>query len=611
MNELGELRPSQLIYTFGVGALIDLPNTSVLILGLDDWDTNYCTEIAEDRLLGAIQRRLGQQVKKLYLPPLSFDDGRDPTAPAIGVPVAPFPRWLRCPLCDALATIESGIFKLVQDPWRPDRTGYVHESCGKAKSNAPTSLPVRFLLACREGHLTDFPWVEYVHKQNMPCKPSRLTMRQFGAAGDASDIIIKCLECNEERRMTDAFDRDSFQIQCSGHHPHLRKIQSGGCEEEACTILLGASNSWFPLVMSALSIPTGSEDKLALRVEEQWSALKDIPSLEVARYVTAPSRMPALVEFTAEQIWRAIQARKQSGAEGDTEESDLKIDEWKVLTQNPPPAPTRDFRVTRGPAPRGFSEFFEETVLLERLREVRALLGFTRIESKGDFADAAYVDDGRETPLSRHSPVWLPTSEVRGEGVFLRLKEHALQSWEQQPDVRKLEQEFLQAHKSWRRLRKQNPLEGGFPGIRFVLLHSVSHALMRQIALECGYTAASVRERLYCRAVAQEHGPMAGILIYTAASDSEGTLGGLVQLGQSVTLGRHMQHALESMRICGSDPLCAEHSPEGDGRGVHGACCHACLFAPETSCERGNRFLDRTTLVGTFAGKAAEFFNIT
>ena len=96
MNELGDLRPSQLIYTFGVGALLDLPNTSALILGLDDWDTRYCTEITEERLLGAIQRRLGPQVKKLHLPPMTFeDDSRDPTAAAIGVPVAPFPRWLQ------------------------------------------------------------------------------------------------------------------------------------------------------------------------------------------------------------------------------------------------------------------------------------------------------------------------------------------------------------------------------------------------------------------------------------------------------------------------------------------------------------------------------------
>lgn len=611
MNELGDLRPSQLIYTFGVGALLDLPNTSVLILGLDDWDTRYCTEISEERLLGAIQRRLGPQVKKFYLPPLSFgDDNRDPVAPAIGVPVAPFPRWLRCPLCDTLSTIESGYFKLVQDRWRADRTRFVHDNCSRAPSSAPTALPVRFLLACREGHLTDFPWVEYVHNQNVPCKPTRLTLRQYGAAGDASDIIVKCLECSVERRMADAFDRDTFHIHCPAHHPHLRRVESGGCDEEARTILLGASNSWFPLVMSALSLPSRDQVKLAIAIEENWAALTDIPSLEVAQYVTAPSRMPALVGFTAEKIWAAIQARKQAPAQGEETDTDLKIAEWQVLTQNPPPAPTRDFRVTRVPAPAGFTQAFEETILLERLREVRALLAFTRIESKGDFADAAYIDDGRETPLCRQSPTWLPASEVRGEGIFLRFKEAALQTWEQRPAVKTLEQEFFAAHKSWRRLRKQNPAEAGFPAIRFVLLHSLSHALMRQIALECGYTAASVRERLYCRSVGQEHGPMAGILIYTAASDSEGTLGGLVQLGQSLTLGRQVQHAMESMRICGSDPLCAEYSPVADGRCVHGACCHACLFAPETSCERGNRFLDRTTLVGTFGAKAAEFFNI-
>ncbi len=611
MNELGDLRPSQLIYTFGVGALLDLPHMSGLILGLDDWDTSYCTEIPEERLLGAIQRRLGQQVKKLYLPPIaSDDDSRDPTAPAMGVPVAPFPRWLRCPLCDTLATIESGIFQLVQDERRPDKTRYVHGSCSKPVKTPPTALPVRFLLACREGHLTDFPWVEYVHKQTVPCKPARLTLREFGAAGDASDIIVKCLECGKDRRMADAFDRDVFSIQCTGHHPHLRMTKPG-CEETARTILLGASNSWFPMVMSALSLPPRAQDKLALLIAEQWIALKEIPSLEVAKYVTAPSRMPALVDFTAEQIWAAIEAaRTQTGNAAQEGDADLKIAEWDVLTQDPVPSATKDFRTTRVPAPTGFGQYFEETVLVEMVREVRALLAFTRIESKGDFTDADFEDDGRQTPLSRQSPTWLPASEVRGEGIFLRLKEDALQAWEQKPEIKQLEQEFLQAHIGWRRLRKLNPPEAGFPAIRFVLLHSLSHALMRQIALECGYTAASVRERLYCRTAGQEHGPMAGILIYTAASDSEGTLGGLVQLGQPITLGRQVQHALESMRICGSDPLCSEHAPVADGRGIHGACCHACLFAPETSCERGNRYLDRSTLVGTFASKAAEFFNV-
>ncbi len=182
-------------------------------------------------------------------------------------------------------------------------------------------------------------------------------------------------------------------------------------------------------------------------------------------------------------------------------------------------------------------------------------------------------------------------------------------TWQEKAEVQKLQHDFLESHKAWRTLRKLDPPGEHFPGIRLVLLHSLAHALMRQIVLDCGYTAASVRERLYSRQPGEIGGPMAGILLYTAAPDSEGTLGGLVELGDPVTLGRHLEQALESMRLCASDPLCAEHRPDTLGRTIQGACCHACQFAPETSCERGNRYLDRSVLVNTFTGIGTAFFD--
>lgn len=610
MNELGELRPSQLISTFGVGALLDLPNMAVLIMGLDDWDTRYSTEITEERLLGALQRQLGPQVRRLLLPPMSFEEeGRDPSAPPVGVPVAPFPRWLRCTQCGSLATMDSGMFQLEQDRYRQDQTRYVHGACGESKGRPPTALPVRFLVACREGHLSDFPWIDYVHKDVPVCRPARLTVREFGVAGDASDIVVTCHSCRRSRPMMDAFDRETFQQPCNGHHPHLRITAADPCGETMRTILLGASNSWFPVVMSALSLPPNLKDRVALLVTEHWGQLKEIPNREIAAYVTAPSRMPALADFTADQIWEAIEAARGRGAESESrKEVDLKVAEWAVLNQGGVPATTQDFRAVRVPAPVGFEEVLRETVLLEKMREVRALLGFTRIESTGDFKEATQSDDDRRTSLCRQSPTWLPASEVRGEGILIRFNEAALLEWEMSAPVQALAREFFAAHRSWRKLRRQEPPEAGFPSVRYVLLHSLSHALMRQIALECGYTAASIRERIYCRGGHAGQEPMAGILIYTAASDSEGTLGGLVQLGQPQSLGRQLRGALESMRICGSDPLCSEHAPAADGRTIHGAACHACLFAPETSCEKGNRYLDRSTLVGTWAAHGAEFF---
>ena len=613
MNELGELRPSQLIFTFGVGSLIDLPNMSALVMGLDDWDTRYCTEVQEDRLVAAIQKRLGAQVSRLYLPPIKLDgNDRDPAAPAVGVPVVPFPRWMRCSLCDTLATVESGVFKLVQDPYRPDKTAYVHQGCLKSLGGKPpTALSVRFLLACREGHLTDFPWIAFVHKGNVPCQPAVLTLREFGASGDASDIIVKCNSCAAERRMADAFDSDTAFL-CPAHHPHLRRTDNIKCKEPGKAILLGSSNSWFPTALSALAIPRAT-DKLGKFVEEQWKELADLESLDDVHLIGKKlqkfqSLIPLFSEFQEKDIWSAIESRRLGSGNDHSSAEDLKLPEWEIFSNPSAAAEGKDFKLRQVAPPKGFEASFEDTVLVERIREVRALLGFTRIESNSDFAEATVVLDDRMTALRRESPTWLPASEVRGEGIFLRVREEVLLAWQVKTEVTALQEEFLESHKAWRKLRKLKPIGEYFPGIRLVILHSLAHALMRQIVLDCGYSAASIRERLYSRQPEESGGPMAGILLYTAAPDSEGTLGGLVELGDPLTLGRHLQQALESMRLCASDPLCAEHHPDTTGRGIHGACCHACQFSPETSCERGNRYLDRSVLVETFSGAQTCFF---
>jgi hypothetical protein len=167
---------------------------------------------------------------------------------------------------------------------------------------------------------------------------------------------------------------------------------------------------------------------------------------------------------------------------------------------------------------------------------------------------------------------------------------------------------FREAHQRWRSARGLEPAHEYYPGMRYVLLHSFAHSLIRQLAVECGYTAASLRERIYARGPGEEKPEMAGVLIYTAAPDSEGTLGGLVSLGEPTTLERHLDQALDAMRLCASDPLCAEHHPYRDGITLHAASCHACLFAPETSCERGNKYLDRAVLVPTVERSDIVFF---
>jgi hypothetical protein len=206
--------------------------------------------------------------------------------------------------------------------------------------------------------------------------------------------------------------------------------------------------------------------------------------------------------------------------------------------------------------------------------------------------------------LCRGELEWVPANEVHGEGIFIQFDEAAVAEWEKREAVKRRSRKLEGGHKGWRNARKLAPDEG-YPGIRYAMVHTFAHLLLRELALECGYNAASIRERIYAKS-GDEH-PMAGVLLYTASSDSDGTLGGLVELGKKEHLGRLIEHALSRAEICSSDPLCAEHNPEND-RSLHVAACHACTFIAETSCERGNRYLDRALLVQTLADSESAFF---
>ena len=242
-------------------------------------------------------------------------------------------------------------------------------------------------------------------------------------------------------------------------------------------------------------------------------------------------------------------------------------------------------------------------MLVEKLREVRALVGFTRLMSPRDFDNAADVPLEQRAKISRKAPTWVPASETRGEGIFFQFSESLIQEWVKRNHA--YDREFEVGHQAWRKTKNLDPNKG-YPGIRYVLLHTFSHALIRQLAIECGYSSASITERIYSQNPA-DGDPMAGVLIYTSAADSEGTLGGLCALGEPDKLGRHIRRALEKMSLCASDPLCSEHVI-GSGEKLHGASCHACSFLPETSCERGNKYLDRSAVVSTLERTNLAFF---
>jgi hypothetical protein len=600
---VGELRPRQILLNYGIGALADLPNLSAIVTGLEDWPVQQGIPITEERLLASVREDLGPQVAQLIAPPPAPDIPvgalPDDAVHTVGVPVASFPRWLVCPQCRLLAPISSGLFELVPHLFRPERTHYRHRNCNAKKVNP--AIPIRFLTACSEGHPDDFPWVDYSHRGN-PCASPELRFLEQGSGDEPSDLYVRCTQCDAARSMAEALDRNGpYPVAGTGRRPHLRDYDPEGCHERMRVITLGASNTWFPVLRSALTLPREG-DRLAQLVEANWALLSKAQSPVFVTAFRAAGQLNAFIQYSDEQVWRAIEAR---GVGQTPQVGDLKIPEYEMFTDSGSAPRSTDFRIREVQPPAAVQRWVRRVVLADRLREVRALIGFTRIESQTDLDDPAAAAE-RRAPISRQPAKWVPATEIRGEGLFLQFREEEIVSWLNGCEERS--NQFYRAHRQWRILRKIPSPELGYPGLRFVLLHSFAHALIRQFALECGYSAASLRERIYSKNPDEEGGPMAGILIYTAAPDSEGTLGGLVRLGEPQVLGRHIRCALQAMTLCASDPLCAEHDPPQDGLTLHAAACHACLFSAETSCERGNRYLDRSVLVETVHRKDLAFF---
>ncbi len=612
-HKVGELRPSQILFTYGIGAIADLPNLSAMVMGLEEWDKTRTLELNEERLLSAVRHELGSQVKDLRSPPIppeaegTFDPFDE--AARIGIPVAPFPTWMVCPKCRLLAPLQSGLFELKTNPYRTNEARYVHKSCPRVKK-PPTVIPSRFLVACEHGHLDDFPWHYFVHRGPSDCQGS-LRFEEYGVTGAATDIMVRCNGCDAKaRRLSEAFGESGKQNmpRCRGRHPHIRNFDEE-CSQQMRGMLLGASNGWFGITLSALSIPVAS-NQLTQLVRDNWVTLGKATSLEALQVLLsamqATGQLQEFAKYSLEDIWETIESIQQGQEETDAQ--DLKTPEWEVFSLSVSTQNTNEFQLRSVAPPVSYETYFDKTVLVERLREVRALVGFTRIQSPGDFDDTGDIPSEYQAPISRNDPLWAPATEVKGEGIFLQFEETFLRNWENQPKVYERARRTRSAQKQWLRTRNLDPNKIPFPGMRHMLMHSFAHALMRQLAIECGYNAASLRERIYSKPPEDDNGPQAGILIYTAAPDSEGTLGGLVSLGEPKTLGYHISQALAGMRLCASDPLCADHKPDQGAPSLHWAACHACLFSPETSCERGNKYLDRSLLVPTFAGSDLNFF---
>lgn len=585
--EVGKIRRSQAVTTFGPGSIVDLRSgakgggpVSVVAAGLDDWDTltpapgvRNTQAIFEPRL----QKILS--VKGFRLAPVEPANGPEDEQLSSGkLGGYRFPEWLQCPVCNELKFASAWS----QDPG--DSAKYCAH-CSDEAGERVFAVPVRFVVACRSGHLDEFPWNIWV--QHLPdCKSQRLKLVSKGGTGLAS-LFIECSTCKQRRSMEDAFRANALDpLRCRGRRPWLPE-DDPQCGERLHVCQRGASNLYYANVCSSLDIPPWS-DSLQQALGADWERISVMEPTKRREFIKLVE-LDAELGIDIEELLQGIATRL--GELDSYDASRLRFDEYQALRKGTSGKDqNKEFDVRCESVPPDVQPWFDCFARAVRLREVRALCNFTRIDPPSSWDDPA---PGKFAPLSAKTKDWLPAVEVRGEGIFIALSHDKLAEWEQ--SVRSRIQGLHERFKAqWQERTKRTDEPPRTITPRLVLLHSLAHAVIKQLSLECGYSSSSLRERLYA---AEGDRAMAGFLIYTASADADGTLGGLVREGRAERLANVIRGAIRTSRWCSSDPLCISSVLSlSDDSNL--AACHCCCMIAETSCEEFNRFLDRATLVG-------------
>lgn len=659
------IRHNQLISTFGPGSLIvDRYGTTLLVCGLDYWfhredaDGRPHQKLDETSEFRFNEWRLeGSLAMDYFMTPPDYrtaDQRREASEEKnpnlyLGIPTLRFPSFFVCGQsnCSSMRPAELHIGK------RP--------KCQESHQFG-TMNQVRFISICPKGHLDDFPWSQWIGcreiRQGRTCN-GKLKLSESGAA-DLSSIKVSCASCNRNEplggAMTHGRDEATGELKseltegiqkrldnasagrCTGRCPWHGPDHYEQCGEHMVATLINATNVFYSKVKTSVYIPLQrSSDKtldeiFALLDSDvclvgglkgmrsagmDWNAYKMIIEVRLDNstgMISDPADAKTKLEQAVNEYFSETPIGQQNSAEPrtpDGTETAFRRVEFNVLRANK--NDDVDLRSKSVTVPTKLSPFIQKMILVEKLRETRVFHGFDRFQSRPTEGNPTQIGDAALRQLFKNPPKsgerWLPGTVVYGEGIYFELNEIKIHDW--QTTANSWINERLTGDPNY--VGRMGQL--GFDlqptsGIdvswasRFLLVHTLAHIVINQLVFECGYSTASLRERLY---VSDDHNaPMAGILIYTSSGDSEGTLGGLVRLAEPRRFYDVVLHAVERASWCSADPVCAEVSNAGD---ANLAACQSCVLLPETSCETFNRGLDRAMVVGSPGSPDTGFFS--
>lgn len=586
-----QIRSSQLTTPFCSGSIFTTPGgVSVIISSPAEWDyIKNGSDAGENYIIhdARLEEFLG--VRELRLPPDQIQVYR-------------FPQWHFCNKCGRMQ--KQGM----KEP-------HVRLSCPEAGCSGKM-IQVRFVAICGRGHLQDVDWIGWVHRDR-PCGDAP---QLKWIAGDQPGV--KCESCGSYRPVSQLFETFSSEkrpnyLQCRGQMPWLGNRRES-CGEKLTHTLRSATNVCFPVVKSSINLGGIQEERLRGIVQILKDRVKllsfddeqfvDLVRENLGQHLRELGLNPETID--SEELLRARRiARGEESApwqEARPDEAFRRM-EYDLLKSNDLSVPGLIIRqVQSGGVPDILSNHFDRIARVEKMIETRALLGFTRLMPEyGNPAELKRLLWGRD------QVDWLPAAVVHGEGIFLEFSRTRLENWKREyrhfidQRMARLNEALARSFLVSQDSEEKTAIFSVTLSSEFVLIHTFAHLVINELVLECGYSSASLRERLY---VGQD---MAGVLIYTASGDSEGTLGGLVAMAEPERLSGVLRRALRRATWCSVDPVCSELGERG-GQGPEGcnlAACYACAMVPETACEHMNRWLDRGLVVGTPWNREAGFFS--
>ena len=571
------LRKSQLVSPFGPGAIFNILGESFIVEDTSKW--------GKGKLLKSVRLENILGRNSIIEPPTG--ETKSKYARSKGVSLLRFPRWLFCPKCR----------KLKLWNYQQDETGE-KPVCGSCR-NRVTLVPMRFVQVCNKGHMSDVDWSYFVHarQKQKNCRSNNLLFKNIrGRGGGLDSLQIECRDCGDSKTLGEITHKDYLKrigVGCSGKQPWQSLANKTDCDEIPQVLQKGASNVYFPKVKSALDLPPESffteEDEKREQIKNS-EIFKKLQTFEKGSSIF--KNILTAVSTTYEVDESYILSLMTSGKDDSGNDSiEINDAEWLAFNKKYESFNEKDTFITEhvnllsksqqhDKKYQNLDRIIDKVVIARRLREVRALEGYQRYTPEGDLIKPSLSGDFDK----------YPGLEVFGEGIFITLNEEAVSEWEKISSIAERANDLNQK-------KEISIFESWLPDVtpRFVLLHTFAHLLIRQMAFESGYSSASLRERIYAND--DPDNLQAGILIYTASGDSEGTLGGLARKGEAPNLAKTIISALRTSSWCSNDPICMEMTGQGIDD-LNKAACHACALVSETSCIYNNTLLDRGFLFG-------------